>query len=286
MFCGFTTLFQKTNLLLLSIVMLLALVGCRLVEKAISPSNFRNWTAEQAKMPTAQFQDPNHVVVHNVRNCSYLDEETFVVNYKESKIDVRRVNSVDFFVIPFKSMPIIAHTMISFGYLDETGKQNYLATSVEVRKENDESYSPWKGSARQYELIYVLADEKDVIQLRAIYQEEDVYLYRTVATPAQAQSLFVDVMKRVNQLAKTPEFYDTITNNCTTNIVEHINGIKPDRVLYDYRILLPGFSDALAYEQGLIIPHGTFEATKQRALINKQAKRYVGQENFSELIRQ
>src|SRR5690606_3335397 len=126
----------------------------------------------------------------------------------------------------------------------------------------------WLGSARQYEIMYVVADERDVIQLRANHRDEDVYRYRTTATPEQAQLLFVDVMQRTNELATHPEFYDTITNNCTTNIVRHVNRIQPNRLAYDWRVLLPGYSDQLAYQQGLIERHGTFEQTRARAHVN------------------
>ena len=93
------------------------------------------------------------------------------------------------------------------------------------------------------------------------------------------------MLQRVNELAQKPEFYDTLTNNCTTNIVRHINRIRPNRIAYDVRMLLPGYSDQLAYNQGLIVPNGTFEQTKQQALINPVAERYADREDFSELIR-
>ena len=130
-----------------------------------------------------------------------------------------------------------------------------------------------------------MADERDVIQQRTNFRDEDVYLYHTIATPESARLLLADVLGRVNQLAKKPEFYDTLTNNCTTNIVRHINRIKPNRIVADVRVLLPGYSDELAYDEGLIVRHGTFLETKQQAYINPLAQRYAGREDFSELIR-
>jgi hypothetical protein len=138
-----------------------------------------------------------------------------------------------------------------------------LAVSVETRKEKHEQYNPLKGSARQYELMYVIADERDVIQLRTNFNREDAFLYRTTATPQAARMLLVDVLGRVNQIAKKPEFYDTA----------------------DPRVLLPGYSDQLAYDQGLIVRRGTFAETRQQAYVNPLAQRYAGREDFSELIR-
>jgi hypothetical protein len=157
--------------------------------------------------------------------------------------------------------------------------------SIEIRKEQGETYVAWKGSARQYELMYVLADERDVVQLRTNHRGEDVYHYRAAATPAQARMLLVDVLARTNELASRPEFYHTFTNNCTTNLVRHINRIHPQRVKYDYRVLLPGYSDQLAYDEGLIQQHGTFEETKMRAYVSGRALAAANREDFSQVIR-
>ena len=125
-------------------------------------------------------------------------------------------------MVPFNDMPGIAHTMLSFGFEDE----DYVAVSVEIRREKGEKYNVVKGFLRQYELMYVVADEHDVITKNANKSPSEVYLYRSTATPEQARELFVDVMKRVDKLIDKPEFYNTVTNNCTTNIRNHINHLK------------------------------------------------------------
>jgi hypothetical protein len=133
--------------------------------------------------------------------------------------------------------------------------------------------------------MYVLADERDVVGVRANHRGENVYLYRTTATPDQAQRLLVDVLGRTNELASRPEFYDTLTNNCTTNIARHINRISPQRIRYDHRLLLPGYSDKLAYDEGLIVRQGSFEETKAMAYVTPRAILNAEREDFSELIR-
>jgi Domain of unknown function (DUF4105) len=258
--------------------------GCRTVEKTIQPSHFRDWTPEQAMLPTAEVHG-NQVTIRNVRNCQYFANDVYLVDYYDKTFDLSAVRGVDFVVVPFTGMPLLAHTMLSFEIAADSGKSDYLALSVEVRKEKHEQYNPLKGSARQYELIYVLADERDVIQLRTNYNEEHVFLYRTVATPDMARMLLTDVLGRVNQIAREPEFYDTLTNNCTTNIVHHINRIRPNRVAPDIRMLLPGYSDQIAYDQGLIERRGTFLETRQQAYVNARAERFAGREEFSEMIR-
>jgi len=266
------------------IVALVAAAGCRTAEKVVQPSNFRDWAPDQAVLPYAEFEGSG-VTVHNIRNCQYFADDTYMVDYYDKSFDLATIRGVDFLMVPFKGTPSLAHTMLSFELVGPDGQREYLAVSVETRKEKDETYAAWKGSARQYELMYVLADERDVIKQRTNFRHEDVYLYDTTATPEVARQLFVDVMGRANELAARPEFYDTITNNCTTNIVRHIDRVRPNRITYDLRALLPGLSDQLAYDQGLLVRYGTFQETKQRAYINPLAERYADREDFSQLIR-
>ncbi len=266
------------------LVTAIAFLGCNGFGKIIAPSNVRNWSADQAVLPYAEFHG-NEVTIHNVRQCRYFTSDVYVVAHDDRTYNLANLQAVDFFVVPFANMPAIAHTMLSFEFATADGPPTHLVASVEIRKEEGEEYATWKGSARQYELMYVLADERDVVQVRANHRDEDVYLYRTTATPEQSRQLFVDVVSRANELASRPEFYDTVTNNCTTNIARHINRITPNRIRYDYHILLPGYSDKLAYEEGLIERHGTFEETKARAYISPLAIMHANRDDFSQLIR-
>lgn len=268
----------------LVLAIIISQLGCRGLTKVAAPSNTRNWSPDQAVLPYAEYHG-NQVVVRNVRRCRYFDEDTYVVHHEDREYDLGDLQGVDFVVIPFDNMPAIAHTMLSFRFASPESVPERLALSVEIRKEVGEDYKAWKGSARQYELMYVLADERDVVGVRASHRREEVYLYPTTATPDQARRLLVDVLGRTNELAVRPEFYDTLTNNCTTNIARHINRISPNRVRYDYRVLLPGYSAKLAYDEGLIVRHGSFEETKARAYITPKAILYADREDFSELIR-
>ena len=247
--------------------------------KSFKPSNDRQWTSEQAVLPRAKIEG-DQVTVHNIRDCRWRSSDDFTLAYYDKTFDLDKLRSVDFIVVPFNESPDLAHTMLSFGFDDD-----YLALSVEIRKEHNEAYSPIRGFFQQYEIIYVLASERDVIQKRVNGDLSEVFLYRSTATPEQARELFVDVIRRTNKLREEPEFYDTLTNNCTTNIRRHINRLKPDRVPYDYRVLLPGYSDRLAYDLGLIERHGSYEETRLRAKVNYQAYLHRDDLAFSRKIR-
>ncbi len=199
----------------------------------------------------------------------------------DKTFDLRKLTSIDFIVVPFNDNPSIAHVMISFGFDD----RDYLVSSVEIRKRVGQKYSALTGFFNQYTLMYVLVDERDVLWKETIGFQQEAYLYRTTATPKLAQEMFVDVMRRVNKLVREPEFYNTVTNNCTTNVRNHVNRLLPDRIPYDYRVLLPGYSDEYAYDLGLIKANGSFAETKAAAKVNYRAYLYQDDPDFSQKIR-
>lgn len=249
--------------------------------KWLQPSNDRDWSPDQAVLPQVEFHG-NQITVRNIRNSDYRTADDYDVHHYDKTFDLDRLTSVDFIVVPFNDLPGIAHTMLSFGFED----QDYLGVSVEIRKERHESYSPIKGFFQQYELMYVLADERDLILKQSLHYLCDVYVYRSSATPQQCRELLMDVLQRVNQLYEKPEFYHTLTNNCTTNLRNHVNRLAPDRVPYDYRVLLPAHSDRLAFDLGLLESRGSFEETRAAAKVNFQAYLHESSANFSQKIRQ
>ena len=152
-----------------------------------------------AVLPYARLRG-DRVKVYNVRNCSYIDEETYVLNYDDRTYDLDDLETLDFVICPFTTAPSLAHTMLSFGFRDG----RFLAVSVEVRLEEGEVYSTLGGAMRQFEIMYVVADERDVIKLRTEVREADVYVYRSRATKEQVRALFVDVLKRSQYTQETP----------------------------------------------------------------------------------
>jgi hypothetical protein len=247
---------------------------------SILPANQRDWRADLAVVPYAEV-DGDRVTVRNVRDFVYQSDEEFVVNYLDREVDLGEIETVDFLIVPFNDAPSLAHTMLSFGFRDG----QHLGVSVEARLEEGETYSPLAGALRQYELMYVIATERDLIGRRTMHRAVDVYLYPTKATPDQARALFKDVLKRANKLASEPEYYDTITNNCTSNIVRHINRLHPGRIPFDVRVLLPGYSDELAYNLGLLDTDDSFSVARDKHRITELANTHIESQQFSQLIR-
>lgn len=246
----------------------------------IHPSHERDWSPDQARTPKTVF-DGDTVRISNIRNSYYRSTHDYDVRWEERAYDLRRLESVWFVVEPFSDWRGPAHTLLSFGF----GNGEFVAISVEIRKEKGESYSPLMGLLRQYELTYVVGDERDLIGLRAIHRHDAVYLYPIRTTPEKIRAMFVSMLERANKLIEQPEFYNTLTSTCTTNIVRHINTIVPNRIPLSYKVLLPAFADELAYDLGLIeteLPRDQFRATH---LINELALIHADSTTFSTGIR-
>jgi hypothetical protein len=248
------------------------------------PALDRDWTPDNARLPEARF-DGSTVTVHDVRNFEWRTVSDYTARWESRRYDLARLESVWFLVVPFGDFRGPAHTFLSFGFADQAGGTEYVAVSVELRKEVGETYHPVRGLFREYELAYVVGDERDLVRLRSNVRGDSVYLYRVQATPDQGRTLFRAMLERANKLRSAPEFYNTLTSSCTTNIVDHVNAIAPNPVPFSYKLLLPAFSDELAYDLGLLDRTRPFAELKREALINGLALAATDDPAFSARIR-
>lgn len=254
---------------------------------AIRPTGERDWPAQWAQTASAEVVD-DEVTLHNVRHFSYqagggTDEaiaSTAVAHWETRQVHLSNLQGVDLFLTYWGS-PFIAHSIVSFDF----GVDGHVAFSVETRADRSQAYSPIAGLYRQYELIYVVADERDVIRLRTSYRKgEEVYLYRLKIAPDAARIRFKEYLAKINALHSAPEFYNVITANCTTSIRAQI--AAADRLPLNWRLLLNGTMDAWLYHSGALKPDGlSFNELKERAHINPQAKAAGDASDFSERIR-
>ncbi len=264
----------------LLVVAVAAIAGYVLLVLLVRPSNERDWSSDQERLATADFSGDT-VRVRNVRNAFYRSTTDFDVHWEDRSYNLRRLKSVWYVVEPFATWRGPAHTFLSFGF----GEGEYVAISVEIRKERGESFSPLLGLLRQYELTYIVGDERDLIGLRANHRHDDVHLYPMRATHDEARALFVSMLERANALAAQPEFYNTLTNTCTSNIVDHVNLIAHNPITFSYKTVLPAYSDDLAFDLGMIdtdIPREQFRAAFR---INDLAREFADSTDFSEAIR-
>jgi len=245
----------------------------------LRPSNDRNWSLEYARIPWAEIEG-DRVTIHNFRNCDYRTKTDFSARWETKTIHLSKLCGLDLFMSYWGS-PHIAHTLLSFDF----GDDGRVCTSIETRRERHETYSAVRGFFRQYELYYVIGDERDLVRLRTNYRREDVYLYRLAeASPEIYRTLFLAYLQSANDLRERPRWYHAALNNCTTNI--RLNAQASGfAAAWNWRMLLNGHFDELLHRRGTIPSSLTFAETKARAQINDRANAAGSAVDFSERIR-
>ncbi|NTX08403.1 DUF4105 domain-containing protein [Myxococcus sp. CA040A] len=262
-------------------VVLAACGGLHVWAWSQAPSTERDWAPDLARMARADVEG-SRVTIHDVRDFRYRSTTDWDASWYSATYDARELTGAWFIVEPFSGFFGAAHTMVSFGFSDG----RYLVFSVEIRREKGETFSAVGGLFRQFELVYVVGDERDLVQLRSNHRHDDVYLYPVNASKERISDFFLDMVARMNALHAKPEFYNSLSNNCTTNLVHHFEKVSAVKVPYDHRTLLPAFSDALAYELGLIETDAPLEVVRARHLINPRALAASNQPDFSRRIRE
>lgn len=250
------------------------------------PSATRNWAADNAETAEVIIEG-DRVAVSNFRNNVYRSATDYDARYEHFEFSLSHIDKAWFVMQRFTALEGIAHNFLTFRIND--GKTSrYFSVSAEIRREEGESFSPVAGLYRQYELIYIVADERDQIGMRTIPRPDDrVFLYPVNATAAQIQQLFVDMAARINKLKDRPEFYHSLLNNCTNNIVLHTYKLTPDPINWlDPRIVAPGYADRVAFAWHLIGDQSqTFEQLQKKSRIDKVARQSGITDDFSLRIR-
>ncbi len=253
---------------------------------SLEPTNTRDWQRDVAELPWAD-RNGDLVTIHNVRNFIYRTETDYTPRWETRSVNLAQVRGVDLFLTHFGS-PLIAHAIVSFQFRDAAGNDTYLAMSIEQRKAVGQSYSTVRGFFRQYELIYLVADERDVVRLRTDYRTgEYVRLYHTLTKPDDARRLFLRYLGWIEVLRQHPQWYNALTDNCTSSVTSylakiHLGGISR----WDWRNVLNGYGDEMLYDDGDLATGGlSFQNLAAQALINDAAKKLGDDPNFSRDIR-
>ena len=250
----------------------------------LKPSNYRTWEPDLAETPWAEI-DGNQITLHGFRFCHYRTEFDYTCEWLTKSLDLSRLRGIDL-AITYWGSPYIAHPILSFQF----GDHEYVAASIETRKEMGEGYSAILGFFRQYELVYVFADERDLIRLRTNYRKgEEVYLFHTNAEPPWAQELFLEYLRRANRLRDHPKWYNALTRNCTTVIfrsMADMGSLPPGTSLHNWRVILNGRGDEMLYKGGNFEGNLPFPELKESARINAAARQADQDPEFSLRIRE
>jgi hypothetical protein len=245
---------------------------------SIQPSFNRAWQTDVAVLPQA-LRDGDHVLLKNFRNFEYRSTTDFTPRYESREVLLSHLTSLDFYVSYWMPAPV-AHTFLSFNFDNALP----VCISIEARRQIGQGFDPLASLFKQFGLIYVVGDERDIVRVRTNYRHEDVYLYHVKTSSENARRLFLVYLDRINELASRPEFYHLLSNSCTINIVRYarIAGKLHD---FDIRFWLNGYSDRGLYRAGLLNPTMSFEELRRRAWINSLAQAADDAPDFSERIR-
>lgn len=255
-----------------------ALIGA-VVYGSIKPRNDRIWEFDVARGVTADVQG-DQVTLYNLRDFDWITRTSAHENWRDTVVNLDQITSLDL-VTSVWSSPLIAHTLISFGFADG----QHVVFSAEIRREKGELFSSIGGFFRQFELVMIAATESDIIRLRTNIRREDVSLYPLNATPEQARELFLRYVDRANGLAEKPEFYNTLTSNCTTIIFDLARTVD-GRLPFDWRILASGKIADYLHDLGLLAPELPMVEVSEKARISALAQKEGDDSaNFSEIIR-
>jgi hypothetical protein len=246
---------------------------------SIQPSNSRDWQPEVAETAWTE-RDGDKITIHNLRNFDYEPGLVAKPRWETKIVDLSELRAVDLY-INFWGSTLICHPIVSFQF----GPNDHVAISVETRMAKGQTYSTLRGFFKQFALTYIVADERDVIRVRTNYRHEQLYLYRTSVKPDRARRLFLKYLQSVNAIHVRPQFYNALTDNCTTNVRMHTAATTAKPAPWDWRMLLNGTVDQLVYENGGFASHLPFTELKQISLIDAKAQAADQAPDFSALIR-
>jgi hypothetical protein len=246
----------------------------------IPPKGDRDWATDHAHAPSAAIEG-DRVTVSHFRSFRYPGASTVEPRWTEQSFDLRQLEGCDFIVVPFAANQRLAHTMVSFRFAEGPN----LALSVEARREKGEAYSVLRGVLHQFELVYVIGDEDDLLGVRLERLKDTLYIHPVHVEPATCRQFLVDLLGAANEVSAKPQWYGTLRSNCTTNLVDSLERTRGAPVSWDARMLLPGGSAELVYDLGLLDSTEPFETLKERARMAPGGTPRLADESFSDWIR-
>jgi len=241
------------------------------------------WPLELSRVSTAEFNGDS-VTVKNIRGFRYNGGEAdkdITPNYYDKTYDLTKLARVWYITEPFSGHSLAAHTFLSF----EFSGGEFLSISVEARERPGQDYSIYWGMLHTYPLMYIAADERDIVFLRANIRKSDVYVYPVKAWPDQVRLLFVNMLQSMNNVAVHPAWYNTLWANCTSVIAENINKVWPGRLPFTWKVWLTGYADQFALEQGLLDTDLPLDQARQKYFISTRSRQIGDVPDYSLQIR-
>lgn len=258
---------RKKVLRVISVIFVIWLLVYLALVIMFRPSHDREWELGQEALPHITYaENGSEITIENYRNFAWSGTKSADIVYETRTFDLNKLSGVDVFISHFDDFEGLAHIFLSFDF----GDNDHVVVSLETRRETDESFSPLLGILRQFEIIYVVGSEEDIVGVRTGHRNERVYLYPTIATPAQARELFDLLATNINDIYETPRMYNTLTHNCTNELTRPVEKMSDVRFPITWKTILPGYFDEILHELQLIDTTEPFSEMKQSHLINNE----------------
>ncbi|MCA9359161.1 DUF4105 domain-containing protein [Candidatus Kaiserbacteria bacterium] len=264
----FDTLRQRPLLKWPAIILLVWLSIYLILVIAFRPSHDRDWELGHESLPQITYSaTSSNFSIKNFRNFDWTGAKEAEIVYQDRSFDMADMTGIDVFISHFDDFEGLAHIFLSFNFAESDN----VVVSLETRREVGESFSPLLGILRQYEIIYVIGSERDIVGLRTGFRNERVYLYPTKATPEQAQELFRRIFVEVNDVYDKPRMYNTLTHNCTNELTRPVEAMSSVNFPLTWKSVLPGYFDEILYDLELISTDGSFIDVKNRHFIDNES---------------
>jgi hypothetical protein len=244
-------------------IFVFAILSATIILVVRTPSHDREWETGQEKLPHIIF-DGNAFTIENLRDFTWIGPFEAKENYTKDSFEISNIQSVDVIISHFSDLEGLAHIFLSFGFTDG----RHVSISLESRREKGEKFSPFWGLLDQFEMMYVVATDRDLIGLRTGYRNERVYIYKTKATQEEAQQLFLRLAQNINDIYDKPVMYNTLFHNCTNEITREVEAMTTLDFPITYKSILPGYFDEVLYGVGIIDNTKSFEEVRRASLVN------------------
>lgn len=245
------------------------------------PSNSRNWSKDQKILPYSKIKN-NSVTIYNIRDFIYQNEKNYKKNYYNKTFNIDNLIALDFILVHLTPhWKGLVHTLISFRFNDNT----HITCSIEIRKKEKDIFSPIKGLFRTYELMYVLGSENDIIKLRTNHRKTPLHIYPLNLKKEEIKKIFLEILEDANHLKQNPRFYNTLTDNCMTNLSKVINKHTKTKIKTSIFTIFPGYIDIYLHKLKLIKTKLPFKEAKKYHYANNLALKHHNSKDFSNKIR-
>ncbi|MCU0802865.1 MAG: DUF4105 domain-containing protein [Rhodobacteraceae bacterium] len=241
------------------------------------PRNDKAWIPEVAHGLTGRMG--RNITIPHVRRFRWITKKEVVEAWEPWEVDPEAITSVDL-IMSIWSSPLIAHTMVSFGFADG----RHLVISGETRRQKGDRFTITGGFFRRFELILIAADERDVVHLRTDVRREKVSIFPVLMTPEARRALFLAFINHGNDLARKAAWYNTITSNCTTVPFEIVRTINR-KLRYDWRLIFSGHLPGYLKKLG-VLPPGTMDELRARAVLPVSGDDGTDDAAYSQRLRQ